>query len=280
MATQEEKNKAYKEMSFLQHLDQLRWHLVRSAFAVVVFAGLAFTFRKIVFDKILLGPRNPAFFTNDLLCRLSRWSGMSSICINSHPFQIININMAGQFTTHITVSLMAGIICSVPYILWELWTFIKPALYEKEQKYARGTVLIMSLLFFTGVCFGYYIIAPFSVHFLGSYSVSDQVVNNINLDSYLSIITAVVFAGGIVFELPVIIFFLTKIGLVTPQFLVKYRKHAIIVNLIVAAVISTPDVFSQVLVAIPLFGLYEAGIVISKRVIKDKLKKEKLAQSK
>jgi sec-independent protein translocase protein TatC len=179
--------------------------------------------------------------------------------------------MAGQFSTHIMVSIVAGFIVAFPYVFWEIWRFIKPALHSNEKKHARGAVFFSSLLFLTGVLFGYFVIVPLSVHFLGNYSVSEQVLNQINLGSYISTVTSVVLAAGIIFELPVIIFFLSKAGLVTPSFLRKYRKHAIVLILILAAIITPPDVFSQILVSLPLILLYEIGILISKRITaKDK----------
>jgi sec-independent protein translocase protein TatC len=174
--------------------------------------------------------------------------------------------MAGQFATHIKVSLLGGVILGFPYLFWEFWRFIKPALYEKEQKYATGAVLYSSALFILGILFGYYLIVPLSVNFLGSYDISDQITNQINLSSYISTVSSIVLAGGIVFELPVAIYFLSKVGLVTPRFMRRYRRHAYVVLLLLSAIITPPDVFSQIMVCLPLVVLYEVGIVISKRV--------------
>lgn len=254
-------------MGFLEHLEELRWHLIRAFSAVIVVAIAAFIFSDIVFDKIILAPRNPDFFTNKLLCHLASLVDIPKLCINSNPFQIISIKMAGQFTMHITTSIFVGIIVAFPYMFWEFWQFIKPALYEKEIKHTRGAVLISSFLFLLGVMFGYFIIAPLSIHFLGSYSISKEVLNQINLKSYVGTITSVCLAAGITFELPVLIFFLSKTGLVTPQFLKKYRRHAIILILILAATITPPDIFSLILVAFPLLILYETGIIISKKIV-------------
>jgi len=254
-------------MSFLEHLEELRWHLVRSFLAIVVIAILAFIFRDIVFDHIILAPKTPEFFTNRNFCSFSKLVNVPALCINSKPFQIININMAGQFTTHIMVSLIAGIIVAFPYIFFEFWSFLKPALYKKEKRHTGGAVFFSSLLFLLGVLFGYYIITPLSVHFLGSYKVSEQVLNQINLISYISTVASVTLASGIIFELPILVYFLTKIGLLTPEFLKKYRKHSIIVILALSAIITPPDIFSQVLVCFPLLILYEIGIMISKRII-------------
>ncbi|MEN9445361.1 MAG: hypothetical protein RIS47_2252 [Bacteroidota bacterium] len=254
------------EMSFLDHLEVLRWHIIKSLASIVFFGILAFIFHGIIFDKILLAPKSPDFFTNKLLCDFGKLIGSESICINNKPFQIISIEMAGQFSAHISVSIVAGLILAFPYIFWQFWSFVQPALYNTEQRHARGAVFWSSLLFMLGVLFGFYLIVPLSVHFLGSYNVSDQVVNQISLISYISTVTSVVLAAGVIFELPILIFFLAKAGLVTPQFLRNYRKHALVVILIVSAVITPPDVFSQILVSGPLFLLYEASIVITKNI--------------
>ncbi len=262
------KRKNPDEMSFLEHLEELRWHLIRAVFAVFALGIVAFVYHNFIFDNIILAPKDPSFFTNRMLCRLGDLVNMAKLCINSKPLEIININMAGQFTTHIVVSLLAGLIVGFPYVFWEFWRFMQPALYDKERKYARGAVIYSSLLFLLGVLFGYYIIAPLSVNFLGSYSVSAEVINRINLRSYISTVTTVTLAGGITFELPVVIYFLTKVGLITPDFLRRYRKHAIVVILALAAIITPPDVFSQILVFIPLVILYEVSIWISARIKK------------
>ncbi|MFW5721394.1 MAG: twin-arginine translocase subunit TatC, partial [Bacteroidota bacterium] len=176
---------AHKEnMTFLEHLEELRWHLIRAFVSVIIIAIIAFIFSDFVFNQIILAPKNPDFFTNKMLCLLGDKVNISKLCINSEPFQIINIKMAGQFTIHITISIFAGIIVAFPYIFWEFWSFIKPALYENEMKHSRGAVTTSSLLFLMGVIFGYFVIVPLSIHFLGSYNVSDQVLNQINLKSY------------------------------------------------------------------------------------------------
>lgn len=264
------------EMTFLDHLEALRWHLVRSILAIVVVSICAFIFKDIIFDKIILAPKTPGFFTNRMLCEFGQMVNVQALCINSSPFEIININMAGQFSTHIMISLMAGLILAFPYLIFELWRFISPALYAKEKKHARGAVFFISLLFLLGVLFGYFVIIPLSVHFLGNYSVSAQITNQINLTSYISTISSITLATGVIFELPVLIFFLTRIGLVTPEFLKKYRRHALVVVLALSAIITPPDVFSQILVAFPLMFLYEVGIIISRRILnKEKQRIEK-----
>jgi len=258
------------EMSFLEHLEELRWHIIRSVVAIFILMLMAFAFKNLIFDKIILAPKEPGFLTNRLLCQLGMLVNIEKLCINTEYVNLISIKMAGQITTHITVALVAGVILAFPYVLWEFWSFFKPALHANEKQHARGAVLISSMLFFIGVLFGYYALAPLSIHFLTTYQVSPDVVNQINIRSYIGTLTSICLATGIIFELPIITFFLTKVGLVTPPFLKKYRKHAILVIVILAAIITPPDVFSQMLVCIPLLALYEVGIVISKRVMKQK----------
>lgn len=257
-----------KEMSFLDHLEVLRWHIVRAFASVFVFAVLAFIFKGFVFDTVILAPSSPDFFTNDLLCRLADMLDMPLLCINQIPLSFQNINMSGQFTTHIWVSFVAGIVAAFPYIFWEFWRFVKPALYQNEINNSRGAIFFASTLFTIGILFAYYIICPLSVHFLGTYQVSEKVENIVNLGSYISTITSIVLAGGIIFELPIFIYFLAKVGLVTSGFLIKYRKHSIVISLILAAVITPPDVISQLLVCFPLIILYESGIIIARRLEK------------
>jgi sec-independent protein translocase protein TatC len=255
------------EMTFLEHLEELRWHIIRSAVVIVVFAVLAFIYKNIVFDLIILGPSRSDFITNTLLCRLGQAMNIPRLCFNTTPIVLQSIEMAGQFTTHIKISIIAGLIVASPYVFYEIWKFVRPALYSKERKVARGAVLAVSLLFFTGVMFGYFIICPLTVNFLINYRVSEVAQNNIKLMSYVSTVTGIGMAAGVVFELPAVVYFFTKIGLITPAFMKKYRKHAIVVILILAAIITpSPDIFSQLLVAVPLFFLYEISILISKRV--------------
>lgn len=259
-----------KEMSFLEHLEELRWHIIRSILAIVFFMIIAFIFKSFIFDEIILAPKNPSFFTNRLLCHLGEVLHSSALCINSKPLNLINIAMSGQLMTHFAVAMVAGLILAFPVILWEFWQFFKPALKPNEARYARGTVFAASMLFFTGVIFGYYMLAPLSLHFLSTYEVSPEVTNQINIRSYISTLTSVCLATGLVFELPILAFFATKIGLITPSFLRKYRRHSIVIIFIIAAIITPPDVFSQTLVAIPLLILYEVSIFISAWVMRQK----------
>jgi len=258
--------KSQAEMSFLEHLEELRWHLVRSLLYIFVFAVLAFIFKRIVFDIILLGPSRPDFFTNSFLCRLGNNLGMPALCINQEPLSLQNINMTGQFTTHLWISFLTGVIAAFPLIFWEFWRFIKPALYKEEIDQSRGAIFFASILFSIGILFAYYIICPLSVHFLGNYQVSEQVDNIVNLGSYISTVSSIILASGILFELPMFIYFLSKVGLVTAETLKKYRRHSIVVTLALAAIITPPDVISQILVCLPLILLYEAGIIIARGV--------------
>src|SRR5512133_3623501 len=259
-----------KEMSFLQHLEELRWHIIRSILAVLILMIIAFIFKNVLFNEVILGPKRPDFITNSLLCKLGEYLNTAALCINTKPLNLISIKMSGQITTHITVAMVAGLILAFPVILWEFWQFFSPALKPNEARYAKGAVFAASILFFIGVLFGYFMLAPLSIHFLSTYEVDPSVVNQININSYIGTLTSICLATGLVFELPIVAFFLTKIGVITPQFMRKYRKHAIVVIFIVAAIITPPDVFSQTLVAIPLLILYEVSILIAARVMKQK----------
>lgn len=265
-----------QEMSFLDHLEDLRWHLIRSTMAVVIVGIVAFVAKDFIFDVVLFGPKNPDFITYQVFCDISKFIGLEeSFCSKELNFRIQSRTMAGQFSAHIWTAIWAGFIIAFPYILYEAWRFISPGLYENERKNARGFIVIASFLFFSGVLFGYYLIAPLSVNFLTGYQVSKEVFNDIDLSSYISTIRASVIACGLIFELPILIYFLTKIGLVTPQFLRKYRKFALVLVLILSAVITPPDIASQVVVAIPILILYEISIYISKIVLRNEERKTK-----
>jgi sec-independent protein translocase protein TatC len=264
----------HKEMSFLNHLEVLRWTLIRSSLAVFVFGMVAFTMKDFIFNTILLAPKSSDFITYRFLCAVSKSLGTDGLCIDTIPFIVQSRTMAGQFSAHIWTSLAFGFILAFPYIIYEVWKFLKPALYENEKKNARSFIIVTSILFFIGILFGYYVITPLSVNFLGSYQVADEVKNNFDLSSYTGLLKASCLSSGFIFELPIIIYFLTKLGLVTPEFLKTYRKYALVLVLILAAIITPPDIISQVIVAIPMIILYEASIKISQIIVRKEAKKK------
>ena len=260
------------EMSFLDHLEELRWHIIRSALAVVLFAVIAFVLKGFIFDTIILKPMTPEFWTNRMLAKLGDLVGSESLKINQQPLHLIAIKMADQFMIHIMTSIIAGMIMSSPVIFYEFWRFIKPALYDKEKRHASGAVFYTSILFMLGVLFGYFLIVPLSIQFLGTYSISEQITNQINTRSYIGIVTSISLASGVVFLLPIFSYFLSKVGILTPSFMKTYRRHAYVVMLLLSAIITPPDIFSQIMVCVPLIFLYEIGIMISKKVVKKREK--------
>jgi sec-independent protein translocase protein TatC len=256
------------EMSFLDHLEELRWHLIRSVIAILIVAIVAFIFKDFIFDVLLFGPKQKDFITYRWFCSISQTLGQgNSFCIDELPFRIQSRTMAGQFSAHLWTSILAGFILAFPYIIFEFWKFISPGLYEKERKNARGFIFIASMLFFIGVLFGYYIVTPLSINFLGNYSVSSEIFNDFDLSSYIGLLRASVLAAGIIFELPIIVYFLTKVGIITPDFLRKNRKISLVVVLSLSAIITPPDIASQIIVSIPILVLYEVSILISRIVI-------------
>ena len=267
--------KALNEMSFLDHLEELRWLLVRSSAAVLIMGIVSYFFADYIFNDLIFGPTDPSFVTYRFFCEASHYLGFAdSICITELNFIIQNTEMEGQVNIFVWVCITAGFILAFPYILWELWKFISPALYEKEKKHAKLFIFVASILFFFGVLFGYFVIVPMSVNFLATFSISSVVKNQFSIDSYVSMVKTAVIASGLFFELPIIIYFLTKLGLVGPAFLRKYRKYAVVIVLIVAAIVTPPDVVSQITVAIPMLLIYEASIWISVFVEKNKKKDE------
>lgn len=271
------KNKALhqeeKEMSFLDHLEELRWHLIRATLAVVLVACAAFLAKNFIFDVIIFGPKNANFPTYKLLCNIASTIGFEdSFCFQELPFRIQSRTMAGQFSAHIWTSITAGFIIAFPYVIYEFWKFISPGLKANERKSSRGFIIISSLLFFIGVLFGYFVVTPLSINFLGSYQVSEHVFNDFDLSSYISLVRASAIASGLIFELPIVIYFLTKIGVTTPALLRKYRKFALVGVLIISAIITPPDIASQVIVAVPVLILYEISIFISKAVLRNQKK--------
>lgn len=261
-----QKTKNDNEMSFWDHLEALRWHVVRSFVAILIFAIGAFIAREFIFDTIILAPKSQDFFTNVMLCKMGTYLGTDALCFNTMNLKIVNIEMSGQFLIHLYISIITGVIVSIPYIIGEIWAFIRPALYPNEQKHTTGAVIITSLLFILGVLFSYFLIVPLTINFLGTYQVSETVSNTIALRSYISTVVSLTFAVGLVFELPVFVFFLTKVGLLTPDFMSRNRKYMLVIVLVMAAIITPADIFSQILVSIPLYLLYELSISVSRYV--------------
>ncbi len=261
-----------KEMSFLEHLEELRWHLVRSVVAVLLVTIVIFSYPEYLFDKVVFGPIHDDFLTYKLLCKLGHKIGAADgLCFAGLPFdKFVSLQMPSMITWHIWGSLIAGFIIAFPYVAFEFWKFFKPAFQQKERKSIKGMVFIMSLLFIIGVLFGYFVLCPLTVNFMGNYNVmSASVEIKPVFTSYVSTVINLVLGCGILFELPVVIYFLAKMGLISPAFLKRYRRHAIVVILILAAIITPPEVASQTLVTIPLLILYEISIFIAKRVYKE-----------
>jgi len=268
------------EMSFLDHLEILRWHLVRSAIAVLLMTIVAFSFKSILFDQIIFLPKQPDFITYRLFCKYTSMISETGVfCLEQMPFSILNTKMAGQFSTHIWVSIIAGVIIAFPYLLYEVWRFVKPGLYHTERRISAILLFFGGLLFLIGVTFGYFLIVPLSLQFLGGYTISTEVQNLIDLLSYISSVSTITLATGLIFELPVLVYFLAQAGLITPQWLRQYRRHAFVLILLLSAIITPPDIASQVLVTIPVVILYEISIAISKRVEKRRAKAMKKGAS-
>ena len=261
-------------MSFLDHLEALRWHILRAVSAVLVFSVAAFIAKDFVFGILILGPSKVDFLTYRLLCEVGNYLGVTALCIDDLPFTIQSRQMTGQFSMHMTSSFVVGIIAAFPYLFWEVWRFISPGLYSKEKNAARGAVFFVSFLFLSGASFGYYILSPLSINFLANYQLDPSITNEFDITSYVSTLSMLVLASAIMFQLPVVVYFLSMSGLVTSRMLKAYRKHSIVVILVLSAVITPPDVISQLLIAMPIVVLYEVGIEIAKRLEKKRALKE------
>ncbi|WP_333600080.1 twin-arginine translocase subunit TatC [Flavobacterium sp.] len=262
--------KKHTEMSFLDHLEELRWLLIRSTIAIIIVAGACYFIDDYIFNTIIFGPKDPNFITYRFFCGVTHFFGVDDTyaCATEFKFIIQNTEVGGQFSIYLWMLVTAGFILGFPYILWEFWRFISPALYEKERKKAALFIIVSSILFFIGVLFGYFVVVPLSINFFATFQASSDIVNQFTIDSYISMIKTSLIASGLVFEMPIIIYFLTKLGLVTPVFLRKYRRAAIVIILILAAIVTPPDIPSQIIVSIPMLILYEASIIISALVVK------------
>jgi sec-independent protein translocase protein TatC len=250
-----------REMPFWKHVEEFRWALLRIAVVVLSFSVLAFVYKEIVFDLIILGPSKADFITYRILCSISESWGLEGLCIDNLQMSIVNLTLTGQFLRHISISIVSGIILASPYVIWELWRFVKPALKSNEKKYATYAVMVCVFLFLTGVLFSYYVIVPLTVNFLANYSISEVIKNTISLESYVGTVTSLTLIMGLVFELPVVMYLLGKFGIITSGFIRKQRKYAVVIVLIAAAFI-TPgsDAFSLLLVSLPLYVLFELSL--------------------
>lgn len=273
--TDEEIESEGKEMSFLDHLEELRWHIIRAAAAILVFTVLAFVFIDDIFEYVLLGPAKTDFWTYRQMCNLADFTGYADLCVKELTFKLQALGLSDQFTMSLTSSFFVGLCFAFPYAFWEVWLFIKPGLKKNERQAARGGVFYVSLLFMLGLLFGYFIVSPLAINFLVNYQLSSRIENNIDITSYISVIVTLALGCALIFQMPIIAFVLSKVGIVTPKFMREYRKHAWIVILVVAGIITpSPDIYSQVLVALPLTLLYEVSIIVSGRVEKARLKEQ------
>lgn len=262
--------KEANEMTFFEHIEELRWHIIRSGVAVLVISVVVFLCKNIVFEQVLLGPTKKDFITYKLFCEY-----VPGFCFYPENLQIITRDLQEQFISHLKVSIWLGFIFAFPYVFYEFWRFIKPGLYNTEIKAARGMVFVCSFLFLAGACFGYFIISPIAITFLSTYSVSPEIANTTTLAALVNSMTMFTLPMGMIFELPVIMYFLGKIGLVSSKFLSTYRRHAIVIIVVVAAVITPPDAISQMMVALPLLALYEVSIIVTRRIDKEREAAEK-----
>lgn len=264
-----------KEMSFLDHLEELRWHIVRAITAIFIFMIVAFLFGPWIFENIVFAPSRIDFITFQYLCKVGHALNMvESLCVEIIPFKVQSRYMTGQFTMHLTASFVLGFILAFPYVFWEIWRFVTPGLQSSERKNSKWAVISVTFLFLVGISFGYFIMSPLAVWFLSSYSISSAISNEFDITSYVSTITALVFGSGLLFQLPVVVYFLSKIGIVTPGLMRQYRRHALVGILILGAIITPPDPLSQSLISLPLYLLYEISILISAMVVRQRLKED------
>ena len=236
---------------------------MRSAVVIILFAIVIWIYQKEIMENVFLIMIDPNFITFRLLCEYL------NVCIDKIPVNFQSMTLSGQFSYALMMSIMGGAVLAFPYIFYQLWSFVKPGLKFKERKMAKGIVFYVSILFFTGILFGYFIVAPLSVQFFGAFQITDKIKNDFTISSYMSTILSTVFYTGLFFLLPVVTYLLVKIGLFTPEFLVKYRKHAVVLILILAAIITPPDVISQIIVTIPIYLLFELSVLVAKRVAKN-----------
>ncbi|WP_254563174.1 twin-arginine translocase subunit TatC [Dyadobacter diqingensis] len=272
----EESNSEGNEMSFIDHLEELRWNIIRAVSSTLVFTIVAYIYRGEIYHNVILAPKNLDFWTYRMMCKLGMAVGVQDLCVQKIDFQLQALGVGEQFSMALTSSVIIGLIFAFPYAFWEIWRFIKPGLRAYERKAARGAVFFVTTLFFLGVLFGYYIVTPLTLTFLANFKLDESIINQFSINSYISTVSTLTLACGVAFQLPIVIFVLSRIGILTPKFMREYRRHAFIVILIVAAVITpSPDIYSQIIVAMPLLILYEISILVSAKVVRAKLREEK-----
>ena len=271
------KNKEEKgEMSFIEHLEVLRGHLFRSVLAIAAGAIVFIVYNKFFVREVLMGPTHADFPTYKWLCKAGHAIGLGdAMCMKDIGLKMQSTSVSGQFSMYFTLIFVGGIIVAFPYIFWEFWRFVKPALTNKELSKTRGVIFWVSLLFFLGILFGYFIIAPYTVNFFANFQLDDNIENRWTITSYIDTLVPLILGTGLAFQLPLVMFFLAKVGLMSPSFLRRNRKYAIVVILILAGIITPPDVISQVICTIPLMLLYEISIWLTVKVEKQKALQEK-----
>ncbi len=279
--TDEEIESEGKEMSFLDHLEELRWHIIRAVGSIFVFGIIAFVFIRDIFDQVVLAPSRPDFWTYRMMCKLSDATGYADLCVKKLDFTLQALGMADPFTMALTSSLIIGLCFAFPYAFWEVWRFIKPGLRDVEKRAARGAVFYVSMLFLMGLLFGYFIVSPLAINFLANYQISPQIKNQFDVTSYVGVLVTLSLGCALMFQMPIVAFVLSKVGVLTPKFMRTFRRHAWIVILVIAGIITpSPDIYSQVLVALPLAGLYEVSILVSRSVERARMKEQQeLAKS-
>ncbi len=251
-----------KNMPFLSHLEELRWRMVRASISVFVVAITIFVFTEEIMNRVFLSLAQPDFPIFKFFC----WS--FNICVDEIKIDFQSVEMTGQFGTNLMMAIIGGMVVAFPYIFYQIWSFIKPGLKEKERNTVKGIVFFVSVLFFLGIAFGYFVIAPLTVQFFGNWQMADEIENIFTINSYLKTIISTVFFTGLLFLLPVIVLIFSKLGIISSDWLKKYRKHSFVAVLILAAIITPPDLFTQIVVCIPIILLYEFGIFLAKRVEK------------
>ncbi len=252
------------EMGFLDHLEELRWHIIRAVAAILIFTIAAFVFINDIYHGVIMGPSRPDFWTYRMLCKVAALTGAQGLCIDKLDFELQSIELGGQFSMAMVSALVIGLLFAFPYAFWEIWRFIKPGLRGSEKTITRGAVFYVTALFMCGVLFGYYIVAPLAINFLATFKLDESIKNQFSVNSYVSLLAVLTLACGLTFQLPVVAFVLSRVGIINPRLMREYRRYAFVAILIIAAIITpSPDVLSQILVSIPLWILYEISIFVS-----------------